>query len=465
MQDKTAEIEQIIERQALEIKELKEQIVILLVEIKELKARLNSNSNNSSKPPSSDGYQKKPAFPKTGNGKKGGQTGHIGNTLKQISNPDETIVQPLCTCTKCGENLGSVKSELSEKRQVFELPQPRLLVIEYQTLKGICPNCGDKQYSNFPDGVNAPVQYGNGVKALTTLLNVVYKIPFKKVRFLFGDLFHYQLNESTVITNNESCYVKLEMAENNIREQILESIVVHFDESGVRVGGRLNWLHTATTVLFTYLWVHINRGRKALDSPKSIIGDFNGWAMHDCWSSYFGYSNVKHAVCGAHILRELEALIEEKSLWAGEFKFFLLEIYHFRKRHPYESKTKWKTEFDRICERADIEEPPARISGNRGRKKRTKGRNLLERLIKHKEAGLAFAYNVEVPFTNNQAERDIRPVKVKQKVSGCFRTFHGAEVYARIEGYVSTLRKNRFDIFKELTNDFNSTNVDFNLST
>lgn len=203
----------------------------------------------------------------------------------------------------------------------------------------------------------------------------------------------------------------------------------------------------------------------AIRKSQHIIGNFTGWAVHDCWSSYFGYRNVRHAVCGAHLLRELESLIENKSKWAKEFKVFLLDIYLYRKEKPDDSKTEWETEFDRICERANEEEPQAEVSGKRGKKKRTKGRNLLERLIKRKESVLAFAYNADVPFTNNQAERDIRPVKLKQKVSGCFRTFHGAEVYARIEGYVSTLRKNQFNIFKELTNVFNLTNFDFKYLT
>lgn len=459
------ELQSIIEKLTVENIELKQLNEFLVNKIKELETRLNANSHNSSKPPSTDGLKKKPGLPRPQNGKKGGQIGHRGNTLKQISNPDEVIIQPLCSCSNCGCNLTHVQSEISETRQVFELPKPSLTVIEYQNQKGLCPQCGQLEYSSFPEGINAPVQYGNGVKALTTLLNVVYKIPFKKVSRLFSDLYAYPLNESTVITNNETCYRKLETTEQNIREQITQSDVVYFDESGVRVTGRLNWLHTATTVLFTYLWVHANRGKKALDSSKSIIKDFFGWAMHDCWSSYFSYTHLKHVICGAHLLRELEALIENKSIWAKEFKMFLLDVYLFRMKNPNQSKIEWKTNFDKICEKAQIEEPSSQVSGKRGKRKRTKGRNLLERLIKHKDAVLAFAYHAGVPFTNNQAERDIRPVKLKQKVSGCFRTFHGAEVYARIEGYVSTLRKNKFDIFKELTNVFTSTNVDFIYTT
>jgi transposase len=317
------------------------------------------------------------------------------------------------------------------------------------------------QYSSFPQGVNAPVQYGNGVKALVTLLNVVYKIPFKKVSRLFADLFKYLINESTVVSTNEVCYKNLETTEKNIIQQITRSFLAHFDETGMRIEGHLRWLHTATTALFTYLWVHLNRGKKALESSKSIIQEFTGWAIHDCWSSYFCYTNLKHAVCGAHLLRELEALIENKSLWAIDFKKFLHNIFQYRKCNPNRSKPEWKTEYDQLCEMADIEEPLPETTGKKGKRKRTKGRNLLIRLQKHKDAVLAFAYQEGVPFTNNQAERDIRPVKLKQKISGCFRTFHGAEIYARIEGYVSTLRKNQFNIFKELTNVFTLTNYNF----
>jgi len=455
------ELKSIITALIAENTDLKVRNELLEKRIKELETQIKADSQNSSKPPSTDGYKKKPALSKPQTGKVGGQPGHKGHTLLQIGTPDQIVVQHLCTCSECGCNLTTIEGTLFEKRQVYEIPEPRLNVIEYQTQKAECPHCHSMQYSTFPEGVNAPVQYGSSVKALVTLLNVVYKIPFKKVCQLFADLFKYQINESTVVSSGETCYKRLENTEKNIIAQILASFVAHFDETGIRVKGSLQWLHTATTILHTYLWVHSKRGCEALNSTKSIIGKFSGWAVHDCWVSYFGYTEAKHSVCGAHLIREFEALKENGSLWAKEFQTFLLDIYYFRKQNPNISKPEWYTQYDTLCAKAELEEPPPKISGKKGKNKRTKGRNLLVRLTKHKDAVLAFAYHDLVPFTNNQAERDIRPAKVKQKVSGCFRTFHGAEIYARIEGYVSSLRKNQLNIFKELTKVFSGTNFDF----
>ena len=347
--------------------ELKKIIQVQAARIKELEMQLNANSGNSSKPPSSDGLKKKPALVKSINGIKGGQKGHTGQTLKQISNPDQTIILPLTTCSCCGEDLSKIQSESSETRQVFNLPEPRLLSIEYQNRKAICPHCKKMQYSNFPANVNAPVQYGDGVKAFVVLLSVGYKIPFKKIRLLFADLFHYPINESTITTASEICYQKLEETEKNIIERIKNSFLAHLDETGMRIQGQLRWLHTVSTTMLTYLWVHIHRGTKALNSSKSIIRQLKNWILHDCWLSYFQYRNVKHALCGAHILRELQALIEDKSKWAKEFSELLLEIYHFRKLNPTQSKPEWSIRYDELCCIAHQEEPPPKNSGKQGK--------------------------------------------------------------------------------------------------
>jgi transposase len=448
-----------------ENKTLKEENQQLKQRVQELEMQINSNSHNSSKPPSTDGFKKKTVLPKIKHDKKGGQKGHKGNTLKKIENPDIITKIPLTTCPDCGGDLSQIQKVVSDARQVFDLPEPKLFVTEYRNEKCLCPNCQTVKFSSFPEFVNAPVQYGNGVKSFAVLLNVVYKIPLKKIRMLFSDLYKYPINEATIISASEICYQNLETTEKNIAQQILNSPTVHFDETGFRVNGKNNWLHAVTTSMFTYLFVHLNRGKKALESAKSLIGQFTGWAVHDCWSSYFNFSNVKHAICGAHLLRELQGLLENGSRWAKEFQAFLLEIYQFRKEKPNKTLPEWTIRYDKICEIANQEEPPPIITGKRGKYKRTKGRNLLERLKNYKDAVLAFSIYDQVPFTNNQAERDIRPTKLKQKVSGCFRTFHGAEIYARIEGYVSTLRKNGFNIFKELSDVFMAKNYNFEFST
>lgn len=431
----------------------------LRVEVTELKMRLNSNSGNSSKPPSSDGYNKKPAFPKEKNGKQGGQKGHKGRTLQQVEKPDKIVECNPDKCN-CGHEFTKDELDLSETRQVFDLPQPRLEVTEYQIHKATCPVCSKLCKGIAPEGVNAPVQYGNGVKAYALLLNVHFKLPFKKIQLLFGDLFGYSINESTIYSASQQCYEKLEKTEEIIKAKVAESNVTHADETGVRVAGGLHWLHTATTLLHTYLFVHKKRGVLALTSDKSILDKVTGWLVHDCWSSYFNFKKLKHAICGAHILRELEGLIENgQSKWAKVFKAFLISVYEM----PFDERIKRRQHIESryilICgigEKSDP--PPIKTKGKRGRYKRTKGRNLVERLIREQNAVLAFAFHKEVPFTNNLAERDIRPVKVKQKISNCFRTFTGAEIYARIEGFVSTTRKHNQNVFSELCTTFNGHN-------
>ena len=425
----------------------------------ELKSRLNSNSNNSSKPPSSDGYQKKPAFAKKVKGTKGGQEGHKGNNLHQVTKPDK-IVKCVPEKCSCGHEFHDEGFILSEKRQVFDLPQPKLEVTEYQIHKAKCPICGMSNKGSVPEGIKAPTQYGNGVKSYVVMLNVHYKLPYKKIQLLFKDLFGYPINESTIFSASENCYNNLEDTENIIKTKVSLNDVVHADETGLRIEGKLQWLHTATTSLFTYLFVHKNRGKEALESESSILGKLNNWLVHDSWSSYFSFKNYKHAMCGAHILRELQGLVDAgQSKWAKTFKIFLMSVYEM----PFDERIKRKQQiqdrFIKICNLGEhMEPPPIKTKGKRGRYKRTKGRNLVERLIKYQDAVLAFAFNENVPFTNNLAERDIRPTKIKQKISNSFRSFKGAEYYARIEGFISTARKNNKNIFNELSTTFAGSN-------
>jgi transposase len=445
-----------------ENKVLRDKNALLKAEIAELTARLNSDSHNSNKPPSSDGYKKrsiKPAFSKSKNSSHGGQKGHEGKTLRQVEAPGKTKFCLPGTCS-CGHRFTEKELELAEKRQVFELPPPKLEITEYQIFKGKCPVCGQEQKGTAPQGVNAPVQYGNNAKAFAVLLNVHYRLPYKKIQGLFNDLFGYPINESTVSQAGKRCYENLEESEQIIKSKIVGQKVAHADETGIRIAGKLQWLHTATSLLYTYLFVHEKRGTGAIQSNKSILADYFGWLVHDCWGSYFKLEHLKHAICGAHILRELESLIEnQQSKWAKVFKLFLLTVYNM----PFEERIKRKelieSRYDRICSFGEkAEPPPIKIPGTKGRSKRTKGRNLVERLICKKDAVLAFAFNPEVPFTNNLAERDIRPVKVKQKISNCFRTFTGAEIYARIEGFISTARKNQRNVFSELCASFEGHN-------
>ena len=448
--------------------ELLKRVESLEAENKELKAKLNSNSGNSSRPPSSDGLKKKPALPRDKPKKRGGQKGHKGKTLEMVASPDYVVELCPSKCS-CGTSLLLEKKTCRTIRQVFDLPTPRLEITEYQQQSCVCPGCGKTNTGEFPKGVTPNAQYGSGVRALVTLLAINYKIPFKKVKTLFADLFGYPLNESTQVRALNKCNDLLEDTESQIKDRLLSSQVNHFDETGLRVAGKLHWLHNCSNELYTYLFVHANRGKKALLDPVSLLPDYQGWAVHDCWASYFKFDQCSHAVCGAHLLRELQGLIDRGSLWAGQMHGLLLDIYQQtgQGKSALGKPQKYIREYDAVCRKADKEEPLP-IKKPRGKPKQTKGRNLHDRLVKHKNAVLAFARHPFVPFTNNLAERDVRHAKVKQKIAGSFRTKSGADVYARIYSFISTLRKHQLhkeelnlNIFKELVAVFDGKKFDF----
>jgi transposase len=441
----------IVEHQQKRIDELRSRVA-------DLEARLNQNSRNSSRPPSSDGLKRKPGIPKEPKGH-GGQRGHKGNTLRKVEQADHTVRLTTAVCS-CGLSLDADSGEVEQTYQVFDLPQPKLEVTEYQRIRQRCV-CGREHLGVVPAWLNAPVQYGPGVRALTVLLNSSCQLSYEKVSTLFADLFGYDLNESTAVSNNKLAYERLETTENQIKEALIEGEVAHFDESGIKVGAKLRWLHTACSTLFTYLFVSEKRGGKAHQTEASILSRIKNWAVHDCYSTYFKFKNCRHALCNPHILRELQAQVEQGKHWAATLQTFLLELYKKSEKGTKTApgiaaeKEKWLA----MCQEAiQIEElilpkkppPEPGQKKKRGRKARGKALSLLDRLVEHSDAVLAFAEFDAVPFSNNQAERDIRPAKTKQKVAGCFRTPQGADHYARIQGFISTCRKHQLNVFKEL---------------
>jgi transposase len=434
---------------------------LLESEYADLHNRLNLNSENSHKPPSSDGLTKKTAIPKAQGGKSGGQSGHTGKTLKMVAEPDYKIVHHASACPCCSKVFTESDIEGTiQKRQVFDIPTPRLEVTEHQL--GIITCCGQKHVGTFPHGVNAPVQYGSKIKALSVLLSTDYKMPFDKIEQLFTDIYDCSFNESTAISANNACFEALEPIETTIKAEILGSKVVHFDETGMRVEGKLHWFHTACTVLFTYLFVHPKRGKEALDSEASLIKDFTNWAIHDCWKSYFEFIGCSHALCNAHIIRELDNLVQLGSSWASEMKKLLFELYKLSDKGAINVPNKeiWMQKYQIICQKADKEEPPP-SKGKRGRPKSSIGRNLLNRLTQYQQGVIAFAFIDDIPFTNNQAERDIRCLKTKQKVATSFRKMKGAQNYARIQGFVSSVRKHKMNVFHQIINIFQQKEVVF----
>ena len=440
------------------IAELEAEVLRLKAENEELRRRLGLSSENSHKPPSSDGYRKKsvrPGLPKDGKKSAGGQKGHKGKTLRQVEKSDKVELHLPGSCSVCGRNIEAEEAhQVIGQRQVFDLPDPKLEVIEHRLCAVEC--CGQVQSGAYPLHVKSSVQYGAGVRALVTKLSVDHKMPLKQISTLFGDLYGYNLNSETIETTLERGYELSAPLEAMVKEALKDAPVTHFDETGLRVAGKLHWMHTAGNEKYTYLFIHANRGKKALLDKPSVLKDFRGYAIHDSMASYFGFSDAKHGLCNAHILRELQALIDENSQWAKEMHALLLELHA---ELPNLGLTGAAAEIIRqryrqILRNAEVEEPPPKKKTGKGRPKNTPGRNLLKRLTLQEDAVLAFAFVDGVPFTNNLAERDLRPAKVKQKVSGGFRTVQGADVYARLQAMISTARKQDRNIFTFLRDLF-----------
>jgi transposase len=440
---------------------LRAENAVLRAENAMLKDQLSKNSKNSHKPPSSDGYGKKPALPQSSGKKTGGQFGHTGRTLKMVSTPDHIVVHHISSCPCCQKPFSRADvNAIGQKRQVFDLPEPRLIVTEHQ--QGIIHCCGQVHKGTFPEQITQPVQYGSKIRSLSVLLNNDYKLPIEKIEQLFADIYGCSFNESTALSTNQMCYDLLAPTENFIKTQVLGSKVVNFDETGMRVAAKLHWFHTASTNLFTYLFVHTHRGKKALEDTESLIKDFKNRAVHDCWASYFAFNDCSHSLCNAHIVRELQALIENGSLWAVKMKQFLLDLYEksLKATIVVPNKDEWVAKFNHICQIAHEEEPQPTKAKN-GKFKNSKGRNLLNRLRDYQNGITDFAFDIDIPFTNNQAERDIRCLKTKQKVAMSFRTLNGAKHFARIQSFISSVRKHNSNVFQAINDIFNQKGLAF----
>jgi transposase len=435
------------------IKELMVLVEQLMLRVKGLESQNKQNSGNSSRPPSTDLYKSKPAFPRRQGGKIGGQEGHEGGTLKMVDQPDEVKTHQKEVCAHCGRVHGAEALVLRARRQVFDIPPPRIEVTEHRVLDWVCSGCQALNAGQFPPDVCSNAQYGFRLGAMSVLFNNGYNIPRNKVQLIFEDLYGVRLNEGTLQSQNELAYGCLEGDEAHIKAKLLESEVVHYDETGFYVGKDRFWEHVASNGRYTHLFVHPQRGAAAHEAGLSVLPACQNWAVHDRWPTYFNFTACRHAVCGAHLLREFTGPVESGSKWAASFHAFLLELYGRSDKGKASIETGKRPEvlarYNQLLEQADKEEPPP-TQKPRGKPKKSKGRNLFDRLSKHPDAVLAFAFHQQVPFTNNQAERDIRPTKTKMKVSGCFRTHDGAEIYARVQSFLSTVRKLQFNPFNEL---------------
>jgi len=433
--------------------QLEERIRRLEARFTELEARLAQNSRNSSRPPSSDGLRKPPPRSLRGSSgrKPGGQPGHPGNTLQAVAKPDQVKVHALtrCPCGQCGgvSLLGQPVLD-HERRQVFDLPALQLSVTEHQAEIKRCPVSGRKVSAAFPAGVVAPVQYGPNFRGLTLYLFHQQLLPFDRLRQTCLDLFGQPLSLGTLTQISRSAHDALAPVESAVIRGLTQAAVVHVDESGLRVAGSLHWLHVACTPELTHYGVHANRGAEAMDA-LGVLPQCRQWLVHDHWKPYFKYEAL-HALCNQHLLRELKFLAEElHEAWARELSAFLIEW----KNDPRALLGLDQVQFDqaharyRAIVRRGRRNHPRRRAGQ-GRSAQDKATNLLDRLEDYDLSVLAFLIDPKVPFTNNQGEQDIRMIKVKQKISGCFRTLAGAQVFARIRGYLSTCRKQGQDLWE-----------------
>ncbi len=428
-----------------------QQIALLSEQVQALQERLGKDSHNSHLPPSSDRFVRQPRSLRKKSGKKsGGQSGHEGHTLHLSETPDEIIRHPVERCAHCQHDLQEVASLRQERRQVIDLPPRRLIIAEHQAEQKCCPHCQQITCASFPSHVQAPVQYGPRLCAIAVSLIQQHLLPYERASEIIADLMGPRLSVGTLVELVARCAHHLEPVEEWIKDQLRQAQVLHQDETGLYVQGKRQWMHVSATERLTHYQVHAKRGKEALQAI-GIMPDFSGTSVHDGWKSYLHYDCV-HALCNVHHLREL-TFIEEayKQPWASEMKTLLLEIKAAVEQtreaghthlHPDEWQD-WNTRYTDLLllgERANpvVEEP---VPKKKGRRKQHPARNLLDRLNTFRDAVLRFAVDFVVPFDNSQAERDIRMVKVQQKISGSFRSQAGAEAFCRIRGYLSSLRK------------------------
>ena len=433
--------------------------------IQELKEQLNKNSKNSSKPPSSDGL-KKPApksLRKSSGKKAGGQDGHQGTHLAVISDPDEVVKHMPSACEDCPHyKMCKGTACVAEKRHVIDAVVT-VHVKEHQLLEiPICMLHGDTRKGAFPANVKAAVQYGENLQALAVALNTVGAVSVKRTHEILSGVFNIPIATGTISNMVKRCADSISETVNKIKQKITGSGLGHFDETGTRVDKKLWWVHDASNCEYTYLDISPKRGHLGMEQC-GVLPSFHGIAMHDCWASYWNYEDCRHAVCCAHLLRELTGVIENHpgQKWASAFINLLLEMKKAKDKAVEAGKEslsrehchKFDEQYNELIRQAREKNPfPADTEKKRGRKKKGKILALVERLEKYKESVCLFIHNFNVPFDNNQAERDIRMIKVKMKVSGCFRSEDGARDYLKIMSYVGTSHKqghNAYDAIRK----------------
>ena len=434
-------------------------------QIQKLSDQIAKHSQNSSKPPGSDGLKKKKTQSLRQKGEKpyGGQPGHKGDTLQMVCAPDVVIEHALSNCPQCQADLSQVAAVGYDKRQVFDIPQVQFEVTEHRVAIKACPGCGVKVEGAFPDAVSQPTQYGPRIKAQASYLNTYHFIPLARTVELLTDFYGQSPSEATLLATNQQVVTQIQPTLTSIKEQLIATDVAHFDESGLRVAGKLHWLHVASTPELTFYQVDAKRGQEGMRAA-AILPHFQGTAVHDHWASYLAFDHCQHAFCNAHHLRELQFMVEQyQQRWAADMAQLLRTIKQeiaaappSAMALPAERLTYYNAAYDKLIAQGlaanpTIDQPAV---SKRGRPKQAPPKNLLDRLQTHKAGVLAFMADFRIPFDNNQAERDVRMIKVKQKVSGAFRTKDGADAFCALRAYISTARKQGINAIDALFNAF-----------
>ncbi|WP_430883388.1 IS66 family transposase [Fusibacter sp. JL216-2] len=441
--------------------------------IKTLKESLNKNSNNSSKPPSSDGLKKpKPKSLRKPSGKSAGaQKGHKGNGLKLMKTPDETVQHFPKECNNCPFKKQCDACQVSETRYNIDIIIDTK-VTAHQVMTCECSYRNNEVISGvFPESIKGRVQYGDNLKALAVTLNTAGMVGIKRTHDILSAVFNLPISTGTIHSMVTNVSEKLEDTVNLIRDKVKSLDLAHFDETGLRVDKKLHWVHNASNTHFTYLTVEEKRGSIGMDS-SGILPEFKGIAIHDFWKPYFTYKNVDHGICNAHLLRELTGVIENypEQIWAENMINLLLEMKNLKdtlKNDGYTTLSEYQlkyfnSKYDAIVEEAIKANPiPDKPKGKRGRHKKGKIRALIERFASHKGEVCLFINDFNVPFDNNQAERDVRMIKVKQKVSGTFRTKEGADTFVRIMSYLGTMAKHGINSYTAIKSALKGQSMDF----
>ena len=434
---------------------------MLTAEVKDLKAKLAKNSVNSGKPPSSDGPGKKVKNSRVKSGKpSGGQVGHIGKTKQPTQKPDTIVkLEPQTECA-CGGQI-IINNEAFLVRQQEDLQPAKVITIEYRAHDGKCDCCGKDYKASFPEGVSSPVSYGPHLRGMVAYLNSYQLLPLKRITEMVKHLYGITMSQATIVNITKEAHVRLAPVETRLKDEIIRSDIAYFDESGIRVCARLYWIHSASTKECTVYLVHQKRGTDAMDA-MGILPVFTGTAIHDHWKSYYRYL-CAHAECNAHHLRHLQWLFENLGYeWAGEMICLLLRI----KRHvdlsrvfgadglPQQAIDAYEAAYRKILVCAKALENP-----------HIESKRMANRMADYEQESLLFMYDFDVPFTNNLAERDIRMPKLKQKISGGFRSVEGANNFARIRGFVSTAIKRGKNVYDGLIAVFNDDAYEFLFSS